>query len=172
MLLNSDSEEILLVDQLRGGRLGEQNWTPMSSGIPLSNVQIVQELEEAWFKFLTQPGYVPRFVEEVPAFVEEGARQVTQTRYERNPYARAACLASLGYTCKVCTINFEQVYGSIGHRFIHVHHLTPVSISAAEGPYTLDPLTDLVPVCPNCHAMLHRQNPPLSPEELRRMNRG
>jgi 5-methylcytosine-specific restriction protein A len=169
VLLNPDSEKILTLDQLQEGKLGEQHWTPMSSGIPIADAQVVQELEEAWFKFLARSGHASQFVDEVSAFVEGGMRQVMQTRYERNPHARAVCLASHGYACKVCTMNFEQVYGNIGYRFIHVHHLTPVS--AAKGPYELDPLIDLIPVCPNCHAMLHRQKPPLSPEELRqRMN--
>jgi len=32
--------------------------------------------------------------------------------------------------------------------------------------YEVDPINDLRPVCPNCHAMLHRKKPPLTIEEL------
>ena len=49
-----------------------------------------------------------------------------------------------------------------------------IAVAATEGgrtsvqvnKYERDPLTDLLPVCPNCHAMLHSQAPALQPEEL------
>ncbi|HHE7415551.1 TPA: HNH endonuclease, partial [Klebsiella pneumoniae] len=44
-------------------------------------------------------------------------------------------------------------------------HLIP--LSDIKENYSLDPKKDLIPVCPNCHAMLHRRNPPFSPEELK-----
>lgn len=95
----------------------------------------------------------------------EGARQVVQVnRYERNPDARRACLAHYGFACVVCGIDFEQKYGELGRGFIHVHHLVPLSTIGEE--YVVDPIADLRPVCPNCHAMLHRQHPPLSIGEL------
>ncbi len=96
----------------------------------------------------------------------EGARAVfVQTAVERNPSARAACLHHHGYTCCVCSMNFAQTYGHIGDGFIHIHHLNP--IANANGQRTVDPKIDLVPVCPNCHAMLHTSNPPLTPGDLR-----
>lgn len=85
--------------------------------------------------------------------------------YERNPVNRALCISVKGLSCIVCGFNFEHVYGSLGSNFIHVHHLVP--ISKMKGPHELNPLCDLVPVCPNCHYMLHRRDPPLTPEELR-----
>ena len=54
----------------------------------------------------------------------------------------------------------------IGHEFIHVHHRNPIS----HGLQNPDPNVDLVPVCPNCHAMLQRRwsgDRCLSPERLR-----
>lgn len=47
---------------------------------------------------------------------------------------------------------------------IHVHHLKPLG-EVGEG-YLLDPVADLRPVCPNCHAMLHRRKPALGIDEL------
>lgn len=91
--------------------------------------------------------------------------QVISTRYERSPEARAACLAHFGYDRQCCGMNFEELYGEIGKHFIHVHHRKPLSEIA--GRYEVDPIIDLVPVCPNCHAMLHRTNPPMTVEDLR-----
>lgn len=99
-------------------------------------------------------------------FREGNCVRVMTNRYERNPSNRAICLKKNGYTCTVCGFNFEKRYGEIGKHFIHVHHIIPV---AQMGPdYVVDPLKDLVPVCPNCHAMLHTSNPPLSPDELKK----
>lgn len=96
----------------------------------------------------------------------EGKRsQITLNRYERNPANRELCLAYNGYVCKICGFDFEKKYGTIGHGFIHVHHIE--SIASHENEYYLDPKTDLIPVCPNCHAMLHRSNPPMVPEALK-----
>ena len=92
---------------------------------------------------------------------------VLQNRYERSPINRKLCLLSKGYACYVCGFDFERVYGSIGRQFIHVHHLTPLYIVKSE--HKVDPLTDLIPVCPNCHYMLHKKDPPYTVEELQSM---
>ena len=62
-------------------------------------------------------------------------------------------------------MNFEERYGLLGKEFIHVHHIIPVSELGEN--YDLDPLTELVPLCPNCHAMVHRVDPPMPIEQLR-----
>ncbi len=96
----------------------------------------------------------------------EGALKRTVTnRYERNRINRILCIKHFGYDCQICGMNFEQEYGQIGHDFIHVHHIVPVSQIGSD--YIINPLEDLVPVCPNCHAMLHRTEPPLTPDVLR-----
>jgi 5-methylcytosine-specific restriction protein A len=91
--------------------------------------------------------------------------QVQVNAYERNIEARNQCIEYYGLTCSVCSFNFEKVFGEIGKGFIHVHHLTPLSEINQE--YEIDPIQDLRPVCPNCHAMLHAKNPPFTIEELK-----
>jgi 5-methylcytosine-specific restriction enzyme A len=105
--------------------------------------------------------------DEVLAKYDEGGLQrVVVNRYERNRAARDACLAHHGRKCSVCGFDFEATYGPIGRRGIHVHHLIELSV-AGEG-YQVDPINDLIPVCPNCHAMLHTASPALSPAALRK----
>ena len=100
-----------------------------------------------------------------PGAYAEGARkQVRVNAYERNPKARRACISYYGTNCFVCGFVFSVMYGAIGDGFIHVHHLRPLALS--DGEYKLDPIEDLRPVCPNCHAMLHRPQTILSIEEL------
>jgi 5-methylcytosine-specific restriction protein A len=98
----------------------------------------------------------------------EGAKiKVEINKYERNPINRAACIAHYGPKCRVCGLEFGDFYGEHGKDFIEVHHLIPVSQMG--GSYNIDPINDLAPVCSNCHSMLHRENPPLSIEVLKKI---
>lgn len=110
---------------------------------------------------------VPLVDDQSEGYAEGGVMRVQSNRYERNPLNRTACILAQGHTCKVCNMNFLAKYGKIGRGFIHVHHITPVS-QLTHG-YVIDPLTDLVPVCPNCHAMLHKENPPISFMDLKNL---
>jgi predicted HNH restriction endonuclease len=77
-------------------------------------------------------------------------------RYERDPRARAECLKIHGSACCVCGFNFGTTYGSVGSGFIFVHHRVPVAARARDAQYELDPGRDLVAICGNCHAIVHR----------------
>ena len=92
-------------------------------------------------------------------------KQITVNAYERNPQARKECIQYYGYKCQICEFNFEKVYGEIGKDFIHVHH--KVDISTIGENYKVNPIKDLIPVCPNCHAMLHKRKPTYNPEEIK-----
>ena len=101
-------------------------------------------------------------------FYEGSIKQVQVNVYERNSEARKKCLEHHGYRCKVCDFDFEKVYGVIGKDYIHVHHI--VDLASIGKEYKVDPVNDLIPVCPNCHAMLHIQKPiALSVEKLKRL---
>ena len=100
--------------------------------------------------------------------IEGASKWVRVLSYEKDRKARERCIAEHGTTCKVCGIDFGATYGNFAEGYIHVHHKTPVHQAAADGEYKLDPINDLVPVCPNCHAMLHRHpDKPCTVEELR-----
>lgn len=98
--------------------------------------------------------------------ISEGARtRVWVNRFERDPRARQLCIDKFGYACLVCGFDFRKTYGDIGTEFIHVHHLIPLHKGGKR--YRVNPQKDLRPVCPNCHAMLHKGNPLFSIEELK-----
>ncbi|MBI3877011.1 MAG: HNH endonuclease [Verrucomicrobia bacterium] len=102
------------------------------------------------------------------AFTEGKPVSVLVNRYERSRKAREACIRHHKALCCVCEFDFAVAYGTLGSGFIHVHHLKPLSEAAEE--YVLDPVNDLCPVCPNCHAMLHirgHSKPPFTIEELK-----
>jgi len=97
---------------------------------------------------------------------EEGRKiNVHMDKHERNPINRQICLAAKGYTCAVCGFNFSETYGEIGLDTIEVHHMIPVA-SMGEG-YIVRPIEEMVPVCSNCHTIIHKKNPPFSVEEVK-----
>ena len=109
----------------------------------------------------------PEEVADGQTFPEGTLERVEANRYERDRRARRRCLAHWGYRCSVCDLDFGERYGDLGEDFIHVHHM--VELSSVGPGYRVDPVNDLRPVCPNCHAMLHRRRPALSVDELRQL---
>lgn len=103
---------------------------------------------------------------EINSYWEGELGQTTITIHERNVDARNKCIQSKGIKCFVCGFDFEKTYGELGKGFIHIHHVTP--ISNRDGRYEIEVENELFPVCPNCHAMLHRRKDfTLSIEELK-----
>jgi|GEM_PF-1147824 len=102
-------------------------------------------------------------------YAEGAVREVSVNAHERSAAARQACIEHWGTRCCVCDFDFEAVYGELGAGFIEVHHL--VALAEVDEEYEVDPINDLRPVCPNCHAMIHRQEPALSINALQRIAR-
>ncbi len=105
--------------------------------------------------------------EKVDVMTEGTPSEIRAIRYERNPINRQLCLHRKGYNCAACGLNFQDVYGDIGFHFIEVHHKMPVSMMTPDYQFDVD--KDLVPLCSNCHSMVHRRNPPYTIEELKEM---
>lgn len=103
-------------------------------------------------------------------FLIDGAKKITKhVRYERNPYNRREAIRIQGNKCKICGFDFNKVYGKeIAEGYIEVHHIKQL----AEGEQVVDPAKDLLPVCANCHRMLHRRRDNnVSIQELKQMER-
>lgn len=114
------------------------------------------------------PGPMPHLGEQ-KVYHEGKPRTFELTRYERNRDARAKCLNHYGQNCHVCGFKFEETYGEVAASIIHVHHI--VSLAEIGKEYKIDPIKDLRPVCPNCHAVIHSRVPAFSIGEVRRMIR-
>lgn len=98
----------------------------------------------------------------------EGRKQTTTTtRHERDPQARQDCIDYWGAECYICGFDFGKTYGEEWSDFIHVHHETP--LAEVEEGHEVDPVEDLKPLCPNCHAIVHKRTPPYTPAEVRNM---
>ena len=133
-------------------------------------------IESNWFNFIKENKHIKNsFISnDVVTIIKETFREgkskdITQTRYERNPEARKRCLKHYGCSCKVCEFNFEDHFGEVGQGFIHVHHINQISDIGKE--YEVDPIKDLIPVCPNCHAMIHSKRPAFTIEEIKEIRK-
>lgn len=131
-----------------------------------SPVEILWSLDtaESHDAFVQSPEQVPS-----GEYREGSVRRVQVNAYERDRAARQACIDHFGAVCVVCDLRFGERYGPLGVGFIHVHHLVPLSEIGSS--YKINPIHDLRPICPNCHAMLHRRRPPFSIEEIRKILR-
>tara|TARA_B110000114_G_scaffold184604_1_gene228750 strand:+ start:102 stop:911 length:810 start_codon:yes stop_codon:yes gene_type:complete len=152
-----------------------QQWFPQQSGISIKE-EVLESLESNWFNFIKENKYIKNsFVSNdvttqfKKTYKEGKSKDIIQTRYERNPEARKRCLKYFGYSCKVCSYDFEKHFGEIGKGFIHVHHINQISEIGKE--YEVDPIKDLIPVCPNCHAMIHSKRPAFTIEKIKEIIR-
>jgi predicted HNH restriction endonuclease len=155
------------VSPLSGLPAGQQgrrtNWDIVSELMSLSREQ---HLAECW-AVLQLAASLPGELPPQQAMMEGAVRQVLVNRYERDPLARRQCISHYGAVCVVCGFSFGAVYGPVADGFIHVHHLTPLSAIGVE--YVVDPVADLRPVCPNCHAVIHLGGGSRSIEEVKQL---
>ena len=97
--------------------------------------------------------------------LEGSVTLATVKKRERSARNRMLCIAYHGPRCCVCGFDSKSHYGP-EVQIIEVHHVQP--LSSLEAPRPFDPITDLVPLCPNCHRAIHSKRPiPLTPNELR-----
>jgi hypothetical protein len=102
-------------------------------------------------------------------FYEGSIQRIFQEKSERNAAARKACIDHYNAKCFICKFDFGKVYGPIAEGFIHVHHREMLSKSKSQRK--TDPIKDLVPLCPNCHSVVHLKSEPLDVEEVQKMLR-
>ena len=133
---------------------------------PALTSKSLKKVGNSWYASDDELGsLLPEEVDTPEKYIEGASQQVSVNQFERSAEARAKCIEHYGYKCAICSFDFEQFYGDIGKNYIHVHHVVPLSEIRKE--YVLNPITDLVPVCPNCHAIIHRPRPALSVEQLK-----
>jgi 5-methylcytosine-specific restriction enzyme A len=172
ILLDVKGEDPPMSLDLLKSNFPDQKWTPQASGISIKT-KYVPALNALWFEHLINNEFKvhPLIGKPDPErlMLEGGEYSVTQTRYERDPKTRNKSLAIHGYQCYICKFDFEKKYGELGKGFIHVHHITPLAERGKSSP--TDPEKDLIPVCPNCHAMLHRTKEVMAPDTLKEIIR-
>lgn len=142
-------------------------WDRMQGSGVLVPTSIADVVDSLWTDHVhSTPVHSPEEPRPADGYVEGAVVQVIANRYERDRRARVACITHWGTDCAACGMNFSDTYGELGEGFIHVHHLRELSQIGEE--YEVDPVKDLRPICPNCHAMVHRSNPCMTIAQLRK----
>ncbi|GHS97596.1 hypothetical protein FACS189421_04680 [Bacteroidia bacterium] len=92
---------------------------------------------------------------------------VSTQQIKRSREARNECIKLKGCYCNICGFDFQKTYGDLGKDYIEVHHITSIGeLTTSKGYEGTDPAKDLIPLCSNCHSMIHRKNPPYKPNEI------
>ena len=170
IVLNPDEEVILNIEELNTGILSNQHWSSQSSGIRIKD-EVAKELEAKW-RYLNKNRVVNK--DQVPnefeikdseKIVEGAKKQIIVNAYERNSEARKKCIDYYGSKCIICGFDAGEVYGEEFVGKIHVHHIKP--LSEIKDEYVVDPINDLIPVCPNCHMILHSKDEVYTPDQIK-----
>ena len=142
----------------KGGKTPEQSLYAILSGYttPDERIGVINSKTERRKFYLrdNQETIYPDEVTMPESELSEGQKkQVYVNVYERNPESRKRCIEHYGAICYICGFDSSAVYGDEFVGKIHIHHIKPLSKIGKE--YKVDPINDLVPVCPNCHMILH-----------------
>ena len=173
--INGKFMRLKLIDQIYNPKLSLDNLKLNGlSAAPQGPVKVKPQLLDyinSNFSDNYQTEIFPEMLDSENVEFEGIKKQILVNKYERSSIARKKCIEYHGLNCKICGIKFSDKYGEIGNEFIHIHHLTPLHKIGKE--YKVDYKNDLVPVCPNCHSMLHRKIGGIEPtiDELRNMLR-
>jgi 5-methylcytosine-specific restriction enzyme A len=143
------------------------HWDSQMSGILIQPASVADRLESLWFERTGMDFRMPEEVWVLASFTEGAVKQIQVNAYERNGRARRACLLHHGWACAICGMDFRATYGAEADGLIHVHHLKPLNDIGHS--YEVDPIHDLLPVCPNCHSVIHSRGGLRSPEEVKAM---
>lgn len=100
-------------------------------------------------------------------YLEGSLKTIKINKYERNKLARKKCIEHYGAICQICGLEFCKMYGEVAEGYIQVHHIK--SLSEINKEYKVDPIKDLIPICPNCHAVVHLKRPHLGVEEVKKL---
>jgi 5-methylcytosine-specific restriction protein A len=154
---------VIPIAELDQPPLNSVHWHSQSSGTQIED-DTARTVEQRWHTGITSSTHAQP--EGTSSALEEGKKlRVVTTAYERSQGARRKCLQRHGCSCACCGILLAEKYGAVAVDFIHVHHKVPIS-SFGES-HVIDPVADLIPVCPTCHSIIHLKNPPLEVEEVR-----
>jgi hypothetical protein len=127
--------------------------------------------------YLNEEAHGPQSAAQVTPEVQAAEGQLTMRMHERKERSpiladakRRAFRAENGVLrCAACSLDESQLPAMLGEACFEVHHLLP--LAELQGP-AITRLDDLALLCANCHRMIHRSDPMLSPSELAQRRSG
>ena len=79
------------------------------------------------------------------------------------------CIDYYGAICDICGFDYGYTYGESYESEIEVHNTTGYKDDKDEILEDSDPIKDLIPICRNCHHILHNSKQAVSIDKLREM---
>lgn len=128
----------------------------------LTNDFEYSDIKDNLKKIETEKRKIQTFDENI--IISEGLKKVTEVAvYSRSIKLREFAIQHFTtdgkISCQCCSFNFSDFYGEdIGKGFIEIHHTKPIfKYEDDDIENTLKrAVTNLIPVCSNCHRMIHR----------------
>jgi 5-methylcytosine-specific restriction protein A len=102
--------------------------------------------------------------EETKLYPEGTVVTVLVNKLERDKKARQTALKIHGSICMGCGIDFKKTYGKDIESIIEIHYTIPLKKLIKDRK--TNPETDLIPLCPNCHAVVHSKKEVMTLKEL------
>lgn len=129
--------------------------------------EIIVPLMAAFAELIGYDEVAPDLIEHETETAEGAVSFSVMRRRERNPRNRLLAIRLHGHRCGICGVDPRETYGDNG-QVIEVHHLVP--LAHLDEPRVYDPVSDLVPLCPTCHRVVHTRRPiPWEPREVLEM---
>ncbi|MDC1076328.1 hypothetical protein OAQ35_05095 [Litorivicinus sp.] len=146
-----------LIEYKFGGQLGQISWSEIQGFLDQLVVPVTSTFADLFASTSD--------VEGLDSGIMEGALSVTEVkRRERSRLNRALSIEAHGYRCFICGLDPMSRYGD-GGQILEVHHLT--QLGNLDDAMIFDPVRDLIPLCPNCHAAVHTRRPiPWKPTDI------
>jgi 5-methylcytosine-specific restriction protein A len=141
--------------------------TKIKSFVPKLENKTLSKIGKNWYAISRGNEIIEDEISHNDIYHEGTRKTVVVNSYERSSKAKKACLDYHGRICKICEFDFNERYGSIADGIIHVHHIVP--LSEINSTYEINPIKDLIPVCPNCHAVIHRTKPALTINQMKEL---
>lgn len=125
----------------------------VGKGLTLDEIISDVYKQKDWNALLDTQKYDKLYPEEFGNYLgeESGRTIVTVNRYERDPVLRKKCIETYGTKCAICGFDASAIYGKQFDGKIHIHHIDPLHSKKKK----IVKENDLIPVCPNCHMILH-----------------
>jgi predicted HNH restriction endonuclease len=148
------------------------NWASKVSAFDISEKFERDQTNNRRFEILVHSSIIPKSllqktnisISNQMSFTEGFKKEVSREVAVRDRRVIELVKRKYGITCHICTFDFGLIYGTHGYGFIEMHHLNPINLGKRKTK-----VTDLRPVCSNCHRMLHKGERLLTIDELKQI---
>lgn len=135
-----------------------------SSANKVATLEVKKETQEI-------PQEVKKENQEIKQILQEETKKEELEKQEEESEEweklKQECIEYYGAICEICGFDYGYTYGEVFEKNIKIHHIG--AKDKEEYLPNTDAIKDLIPICDNCHGIIHSQTPPYTVEEMRKM---